>query len=86
VPRWGRSRPATLRCLRRHVPAAVPGIVFLSGGREDRVATAHLNAINLLPGAKPWRISFSCGRALRDHALEAVSIGAPPHRREWCDG
>jgi fructose-bisphosphate aldolase, class I len=62
---------ATLRCLRRHVPAAVPGIVFLSGGQADRVATAHLNAINRLPGAKPWRISFSYGRALQDHALEA---------------
>jgi fructose-bisphosphate aldolase class I len=62
---------ATLRCLRRHVPAAVPGIVFLSGGQEDRVATAHLNAINRLPGAKPWKISFSYGRALQDAALEA---------------
>jgi fructose-bisphosphate aldolase, class I len=61
---------ATLRCLRRNVPAAVPGIVFLSGGQEDRVATAHLNAINRLPGPKPWRISFSYGRALQDHALE----------------
>ena len=62
---------ATLRCLRRHVPAAVPGIVFLSGGQNDRVATAHLNAINRLPGPKPWRISFSYGRALQDPALEA---------------
>ncbi len=41
---------ATLRCLRRHVPAAVPGIVFLSGGQSARLATAHLNAINRLPG------------------------------------
>jgi fructose-bisphosphate aldolase class I len=62
---------ATIRCLRRHVPAAVPGIVFLSGGQEDRVATAHLNAINQLRGAKPWKISFSYGRALQDPALEA---------------
>jgi fructose-bisphosphate aldolase class I len=62
---------ATLRCLRRHVPAAVPGIVFLSGGQEDRVATAHLNAINRLPAPKPWKISFSYGRALQDAALEA---------------
>jgi fructose-bisphosphate aldolase, class I len=62
---------ATIRCLRRHVPAAVPGIVFLSGGQEDRVATAHLNAINRLPGPKPWKISFSYGRALQDAALEA---------------
>jgi fructose-bisphosphate aldolase class I len=62
---------ATLRCLRRHVPAAVPGIVFLSGGQSDRVATAHLNAINRLPGPLPWKISFSYGRALQDPALEA---------------
>jgi fructose-bisphosphate aldolase, class I len=62
---------ATLRCLRRHVPAAVPGIVFLSGGQKDRLATAHLNAINRLPGPKPWKISFSYGRALQDPALEA---------------
>jgi fructose-bisphosphate aldolase, class I len=62
---------ATLRCLRRHVPAAVPGIVFLSGGQDDRVATAHLNAINRLPEPRPWRVSFSYGRALQDPALEA---------------
>jgi fructose-bisphosphate aldolase, class I len=62
---------ATLRCLRRHVPAAVPGIVFLSGGQHARLATVHLNAINQLPGPKPWKISFSYGRALQDPALEA---------------
>jgi fructose-bisphosphate aldolase class I len=62
---------ATLRCLRRHVPAAVPGIVFLSGGQSDRLATAHLNAINRLPGPKPWKIGFSYGRALQDPALAA---------------
>jgi fructose-bisphosphate aldolase, class I len=62
---------ATLRCLRRHVPAAVPGIVFLSGGQKDRLATAHLDAINNLPGPKPWKLSFSYGRALQDAALEA---------------
>ena len=61
---------ATFRCLRRHVPAAVPGIVFLSGGQSARLATAHLNAINRLPDAKPWKISFSYGRALQDPALE----------------
>ena len=61
---------ATLHCLRRHVPAAVPGIVFLSGGQDDRTATVHLDAINRLPGSKPWKISFSYGRALQDHALE----------------
>jgi fructose-bisphosphate aldolase class I len=62
---------ATLRCLRRHVPAAVPGVVFLSGGQSERLATAHLNATNRLPGSKPWTISFSYGRALQDPALEA---------------
>jgi fructose-bisphosphate aldolase class I len=62
---------ATLRCLSRHVPAAVPGIVFLSGGQHDTLATAHLNAIQRMPGVKPWKISFSYGRALQDSALEA---------------
>jgi fructose-bisphosphate aldolase class I len=62
---------ATLRCLRRHVPASVPGIVFLSGGQSDRMASAHLNAINRLPGPKPWKIGFSYGRALQDPALAA---------------
>jgi fructose-bisphosphate aldolase class I len=49
----------------------VPGIVFLSGGQDDQVATAHLGAIKRLPGPKPWKISFSYGRALQDPALEA---------------
>jgi fructose-bisphosphate aldolase class I len=62
---------ATLRCLRRHVPVSVPGIVFLSGGQSDWLATAHLNAINRLPGPRPWTISFSYGRALQDPALAA---------------
>jgi fructose-bisphosphate aldolase class I len=62
---------ATLRCLRRRVPVAVPGIVFLSGGQTDRTATAHLNEINRLPGPKPWKISFSYGRALQDAAMGA---------------
>ena len=62
---------ATLRCLRRHVPAAVPGIVFLSGGQDHLAATAHLNAINQLDGPKPWKLGFSYGRALQDEALHA---------------
>lgn len=62
---------ATLRCLRRHVPTAVPGIVFLSGGQTDVVATAHLNAINKLDVLKPWKVTFSYGRALQDPALQA---------------
>jgi len=61
----------TLRCLRRHVPAAVPGIVFLSGGQDALTATTHLNAINQLAGPKPWKLSFSFGRALQDEALIA---------------
>jgi fructose-bisphosphate aldolase class I len=63
--------PATLRCLRRHVPVAVPGIVFLSGGQSALLATAHLNAVNRLPDSKPWKVSFSYGRALQAPALEA---------------
>ena len=59
----------TLRCLRRHVPAAIPGIVFLSGGQHHLTATLHLNAINRLHGPKPWKLSFSFGRALQDEAL-----------------
>ena len=45
---------ATVACLLDHVPASVPGIVFLSGGQSDQAATAHLNAMNRLGGA-PWR-------------------------------
>ena len=62
---------ATLRCLRRHAPAAVPGIVFLSGGQDHLAATEHLSAINRLEGPKPWKLSFSYGRALQDEALKA---------------
>jgi fructose-bisphosphate aldolase, class I len=62
---------ATLMCLHRHVPAAVPGIVFLSGGQSEVLATSHLNAINKLDLPKPWTISFSYGRALQDPAIEA---------------
>ena len=62
---------ATLRCLPRDAPAVVSEIVFLSGGQEDWMATTHLNAINQLPGPKPWTIGFPYGRALQDAALEA---------------
>jgi len=62
---------ATLRCLRRTVPAAVPGIVFLSGGQDEQAATVHLNALNTLPGPHPWPLSFSYGRALQATALAA---------------
>jgi fructose-bisphosphate aldolase class I len=60
----------TLTCLRRHVPAAVPGIVFLSGGQADEQATARLDAINRR-GPQPWQLSFSYGRALQAPALKA---------------
>ena len=60
----------TVRCLRHSVPAAVPGIVFLSGGQSDEDATAHLNAINAL-GPQPWALSFSYGRALQAPAQKA---------------
>jgi fructose-bisphosphate aldolase class I len=60
----------TLRCLRRHVPAAVPGIVFLSGGQTDEDATANLNAMNAVR-PHPWELSFSYGRALQAPALKA---------------
>ncbi len=61
---------ATLQCLRRTVPAAVPGIAFLSGGQSPELATAHLNAMNSR-GSQPWELSFSYGRALQDPALAA---------------
>jgi fructose-bisphosphate aldolase class I len=61
---------ATVRCFRSTVPAAVPGIVFLSGGQSDELATAHLNAMNRLSGL-PWELSFSYGRALQAPALKA---------------
>jgi fructose-bisphosphate aldolase class I len=62
----------TIRCFRRHVPAAVPGIVFLSGGQSDEDATANLNAMNAM-GEHPWQLSFSYGRALQAPALKAWS-------------
>ena len=61
---------ATLRCFKRMVPAAVPGIVFLSGGQSDEGATERLNAI-CRAGVVPWRLSFSFGRALQSPALKA---------------
>jgi len=60
----------TIRCFRRVVPAAVPGVVFLSGGQSDEAATAHLNEMNKL-GGFPWQLSFSYGRALQAPALKA---------------
>jgi len=61
---------ATVKALIESVPAEVPGIVFLSGGQTDELATAHLSAMNAL-GPHPWELSFSYGRALQAPALKA---------------
>ncbi len=60
---------ATVRCMRRVVPAAVPGIVFLSGGQDAVAATQHLNAMNQL-GPHPWSVTFSYARALQGPAMD----------------
>ncbi|XP_036744477.1 fructose-bisphosphate aldolase B isoform X2 [Manis pentadactyla] len=64
---------ATVTALHRTIPAAVPGICFLSGGMSEEDATLNLNAINLCPLPKPWKLSFSFGRALQASALAAWS-------------
>jgi fructose-bisphosphate aldolase, class I len=61
---------ATVRTLKRHVPSAVPGIAFLSGGQSPVDATAHLSLMNAL-GPLPWALTFSYGRALQETALRA---------------
>ena len=66
---------ATLRTLRRHVPPAVPGIAFLSGGQSSQEATLHLGLMNKL-GPQPWALTFSYGRALQDDALKSWSGSA----------
>ena len=84
---------ATVRCLRRTVPAAVPGIVFLSGGQSDVAATERLNAICQVGGA-PWKLSFSFGRALQDAAMKtwhgapatAMAAQAALRHRARCNG
>jgi fructose-bisphosphate aldolase class I len=83
---------ATIRCLKRVVPAAVPGIVFLSGGQTDLRATEHLNAMNRMEGL-PWQLSFSYGRALQAPVLkawkgQATNIAAAQQafrHRAWCN-
>jgi fructose-bisphosphate aldolase class I len=83
---------ATVRCMKRVVPAAVPGLVFLSGGQSDQQATEHLNAMNRLDGL-PWQLSFSYGRALQAPVLkawkgEATNVAAAQqafHHRAWCN-
>jgi fructose-bisphosphate aldolase class I len=89
----GQVAEATLRTLRRAVPAAVPGMVFLSGGQSPEQATEHLNAMNAL-GVQPWEISFSFGRALQEPALKAwrgspANVAAAQmlfHHRAKCNG
>ncbi len=62
----------TVDCFLNTVPAAVPGIAFLSGGQSDELATAHLNAMNQIDNT-PWNLTFSYGRALQAPALKAWS-------------
>jgi fructose-bisphosphate aldolase class I len=71
----------TIACIKRGVPAAVPGLVFLSGGQSDEEATSNLDAINKQAArvGAPWELSFSYGRALQSAALEAWG-GAPANR------
>lgn len=84
---------ATLRCFRRTVPTAVPGIVFLSGGQPDVPATQRLNEIARM-GPSPWKITFSYGRALQDpslkawagHAKNAAAAQAALQLRAKCNG
>jgi fructose-bisphosphate aldolase class I len=84
---------ATLACFARCVPAAVPGIVFLSGGQSDVEATAHLNEMNRMGGG-PWQLSFSYGRALQAAPLKAwagkaANVAAAQkayHHRAHCNG
>jgi fructose-bisphosphate aldolase class I len=83
----------TVRTFRQVVPAAVPGIVFLSGGQSSELATEHLNAMNAL-GKHPWELSFSYGRALQEHTLKAWQGRADAvaaaqrvfHHRASCNG
>jgi fructose-bisphosphate aldolase class I len=83
----------TVQCLRNAVPAAVAGIVFLSGGQSAEAATAHLNAMNAMGTTHPWPLSFSYGRALQEPCLKAwggkaANVGAAQkalHHREKCN-
>lgn len=62
---------ATVLALRRTVPAAVPGVTFLSGGQSEEEASVNLNAINQVPLLRPWALTFSYGRALQASVLRA---------------
>lgn len=76
----GEVAEKTVKLLRRVVPAAVPGIVFLSGGQDSIVATEHLNAMNNM-GDLPWHLSFSYSRALQEDALKTWA-GSDDNRAE----
>ena len=67
----------TVDCLTQHVPAEIPGIVFLSGGQSDEDATAHLNLMNAMDVEHPWQLSYSYGRALQASALSTWANGTP---------
>ena len=83
---------ATVRCMKCVVPAAVPGLVFLSGGQTDQQATEHLNTMNQF-GDLPWQLSFSYGRALQAPVLKAwkgeqanvAKAQQAFHHRAWCN-
>jgi fructose-bisphosphate aldolase class I len=86
---------ATVRCLLRSVPAAVPGVVFLSGGQSGELASARLNAMNVRYRSRlPWQLSFSYGRAIQEPALEiwhgkqanAIPAQEALYHRAKCDG
>ncbi len=62
---------ATVRCFNKTVPTNLPGIVFLSGGQSNEIASANLNAMNAMDITHPWQLSFSYGRALQEPPLKA---------------
>jgi fructose-bisphosphate aldolase class I len=86
---------ATVGCLLRSVPAAVPGVVFLSGGQSGELASARLNAMNVKYRSRlPWQLSFSYGRAIQEPALEiwhgkeanVIPAQEALYHRAKCDG
>ena len=82
---------ATVRCLLHVVPAAVPGIAFLSGGQSGELASARLNAMNLLARSPefrlPWALTFSFARAIQHPALDiwhGQDANVPAAQQAWC--
>ena len=85
---------ATVRCLLRAVPAAVPGIAFLSGGQSAELASARLNAMNIrFKSRLPWALAFSFARAIQQPALEiwkgeeahVLAAQKALYHRAWCN-